>query len=649
LSHKISALGILGVAGVSLVGGMHIYSEMTMAAYREVAENAGDIFELSGKIQNELLDTRRAEKDFLIRSERKKAEVQAELNKAVMLDIDALLKQVEAIGKADLVRKIEVTRSSLKQYQEKFISVVDDKTRFGLDEKSGLGGKMRESAKKFVASVDKLHQSDLSVVAVMMRQHEKDFLLTRDDTYNDDMLDRAKEFGAQMEKADIPGPAKTELKQELADYQRDFLALHDCVLDLDDDIRSMAGAFSKVEPAIAAVSETVSAIRSEANQELARLRDKIDWQMKAAIASVGIVVLGIGLLIGRSVSKPLSSMRGAMIELAGGNFSIVLPGLGRADEIGEIAQAVETFKINAEQKARDEVESGATRDQEAARQRKADMIRLADDFESAVGAIIETVSSASIKLETSAGALSLTAESTQDLATMVAKASDEAYTNVGSVAAATEELSSSVNEIGRQVQESAQMAKAAVDQASRTNGRVSELSKAADRIGAVVELINSIAAQTNLLALNATIEAARAGDAGRGFAVVASEVKALAQQTAKATDEIGQQIAGIQTATQDSVALIQEVSNTIEKMSEISSTIAMAVEGQGAATQEISHSVLQAVQGTQQVSSSITDVQRGASETGSASSHVLSAAQSLSSDSTRLKFEVGKFLSSVRA
>jgi methyl-accepting chemotaxis protein len=193
------------------------------------------------------------------------------------------------------------------------------------------------------------------------------------------------------------------------------------------------------------------------------------------------------------------------------------------------------------------------------------------------------------------------------------------------------------------------MANDAVSQARSTTERVSELSKAATRIGDVVELINTIAGQTNLLALNATIEAARAGEAGRGFAVVASEVKALAEQTAKATGEIGQQITGIQAATHESVSAIKEISGTIEKLSEISSTIASAVEEQGAATQEISRNVQQAAQGTQQVSSNITDVQRGATETGSASSQVLSAAKSLSGDSGRLRTEVSKFLTSVRA
>jgi methyl-accepting chemotaxis protein/aerotaxis receptor len=210
-------------------------------------------------------------------------------------------------------------------------------------------------------------------------------------------------------------------------------------------------------------------------------------------------------------------------------------------------------------------------------------------------------------------------------------------------------MSSSVREIGRQVQDSARIAGEAVSQAHATTERVSELSRAASRIGDVVELINAIAGQTNLLALNATIEAARAGEAGRGFAVVASEVKALAEQTAKATGEIGQQVGGIQTATQESVSAIGAISGTIARLSEISSAIAAAVEQQGAATQEIARNVQQAAQGTQQVSANVGDVQRGASETGSASSQVLSAAQMLSRDSNRLKLEVGKFLDSVRA
>jgi methyl-accepting chemotaxis protein len=277
------------------------------------------------------------------------------------------------------------------------------------------------------------------------------------------------------------------------------------------------------------------------------------------------------------------------------------------------------------------------------------MERLANDFEAAVGQIIRTVSSASNELEASASTLSTTATRAQELTTIVAGASEEASANVQSVASATEEMSSSVDEISRQVQESANIAREAVDQARKTNAHVAELASAASRIGDVVELINTIAGQTNLLALNATIEAARAGEAGRGFAVVASEVKALAEQTARATGEISQQISGIQAATNHSVNAIQAIGGTIGRMSEICSTIASAVEEQGAATREISRNVQQAAQGTRQVSANITDVQHGATQTGTASSQVLSSAKSLSGENSRLKLEVEKFLSTVRA
>ena len=365
-------------------------------------------------------------------------------------------------------------------------------------------------------------------------------------------------------------------------------------------------------------------------------------------AAVLVVSLIVSMFVARSITRPLRSITGTMKEIAGGRIDAEVPGLGRSDEIGEMAGAVEVFKSNAVARQALEAEQKEAANRSMA-QRRTDMNRMADDFEGAIGQIVETVSAAASQLEASAGTLTKTAERAEVLATAVAAASEEASTNVQSVASSTEEMSSTVNEISRQVQESARMASEAVGQARGTTERVSELSKAATRIGDVVELINTIAGQTNLLALNATIEAARAGEAGRGFAVVASEVKALAEQTAKATGEIGTQISGIQAATQDSVGAIKEISSTIERLSEVSSTIAAAVEEQGAATQEISRNVQQAAHGTQQVSSNVADVQRGASETGSASSQVLSAAQTLSADSNRLKLEVDKFLRNVRA
>jgi methyl-accepting chemotaxis protein len=366
------------------------------------------------------------------------------------------------------------------------------------------------------------------------------------------------------------------------------------------------------------------------------------------LACVLVVCGAIGAIIFQ-VTRPLTALSGAMRELANGNFDVVLPGLGRRNEVGDMAEAVEMFKVKATEKSRLEADAKHAEEASNSAQRRRDRHKLADDFQATAGAIIEIVSSTSTELEAAATTLSKTAETTQSLSGTVASASEQATANVQSVASATEEMTSSVNEIARQVLESSKIAAQAVRQAEKTDARIGELSQAAARIGDVVKLITAIAEQTNLLALNATIEAARAGEAGRGFAVVASEVKQLASQTAKATEEIGTQIAGMQAATQDSVAAIKEIGGTIGRIAEIASTISATVEEQGAATQEIARNVGEAAKGTALVASNISDVNRGASETGSASAQVLASAQSMSSESTRLKIEVEKFLSTVRA
>jgi methyl-accepting chemotaxis protein len=371
------------------------------------------------------------------------------------------------------------------------------------------------------------------------------------------------------------------------------------------------------------------------------------YLMSAILCCALVLGIGAASYVSQDIRRGINSILGPMGRLVDGDLAVEIPHQGETTEVGRIATALQAFKeALIAKKASDE----AANAEKAVNLARAQRISSATvDFEAMIGELVGSLASSSTELEASATTLSSTADHAQDLATKVAGASEEASTNVQSVASATEELSSSINEISRQVQESARMGMAAVDEASKTNDRVGQLAKAAARIGDVVELINAIAGQTNLLALNATIEAARAGEAGRGFAVVASEVKALAEQTAKATSEIGQQIDGIQSATQDSVGAIKEISGTIEKLSEISSAIASAVEEQGAATQEISRNVQQAAQGTHEVSAHITDVQRGASETGLASSQVLSAAQSLAANSVRLKTQVETFLNAVRA
>jgi methyl-accepting chemotaxis protein len=396
------------------------------------------------------------------------------------------------------------------------------------------------------------------------------------------------------------------------------------------------------------VAEAVLDVAKEhaAEQRAAAMRS---LAIQLALLGIAIVLAGAMIItVSRRVTGPLLKIQETMLRLAGGDMTADIALGDRKDEIGALGSATQAFKSSMVEadRLRSEQKEIETR---SAAQRKQDMASLANEFQAAVGKVVGAVSGASVELESAARSLTKTAESTQQLAGMVTVASEEASTNVQSVASATEEMTGSVGEIARQVQESSRIASEAVAQAQKTDGRIAELSTAAARIGDVVKLITAIAEQTNLLALNATIEAARAGEAGRGFAVVAQEVKALASQTAKATDEIGTQIGAMQTATQDSVAAIKEIGGTIGRIASIATTIAAAVEEQGAATQEIARNVHQAAKGTAEVVDNISDVNRGASETGTASAQVLTSAQALARESGSLSKEVERFVSMVRA
>jgi methyl-accepting chemotaxis protein len=371
------------------------------------------------------------------------------------------------------------------------------------------------------------------------------------------------------------------------------------------------------------------------------------WLLASILGLMSLLGAGIAVALVRDVSRGIDSIVQPMQKLGAGDLSAEVAHQGEHTEIGKMADTLQVFKdaLVAKKAAEDAASAEAVVKLQRA-QRVDDVTR---QFESMVGELVGSLSAASTELEASAGTLTSTADLTQKLSGEAASASQDVSSNVQSVSVACEEITSSVNEIGRQVHEATRVAKSAVAQAEKTDASIAELSTAAARIGDVVKLITAIAEQTNLLALNATIEAARAGEAGRGFAVVASEVKALAAQTAKATEEISTQIAGMQSATDASIVTIKEIGATINTISEISSTIAAAVEEQGAATQEIARNVQQAAQMSSQVANNATEVNRGAGETGAASSQVLSSAQSLSKESNRLKTEVDEFLNNVRA
>ncbi len=370
--------------------------------------------------------------------------------------------------------------------------------------------------------------------------------------------------------------------------------------------------------------------------------------MVVAAAIAALLVLGLTMLAVRRVTKPLAAVTDALTAIAEGREDVAIKSDDRSDEIGEIARSLVVFRSAASERRRMREEQTAAA-AAAVEQRKAELQRFVDSFQASIGGIIENVLTSSGEFEHEARQLTQTARTTADLSGHSAGASETASEHVRTAAAASDELSGSIAEIIRRVQESNAIAAEAVNQATATDQRIKELSDAGNRIGDVVKLITSIAEQTNLLALNATIEAARAGDAGRGFAVVAQEVKTLAGQTAKATEEISSQIANMQTVTQESVDAIKAIGSTIERINGIAASISAAVEQQRAATQNITQSVRSAATGTAEVVENIRSAARGAGETGESSNRMFASAQALSSESLRLKAEVQKFLDGMRA
>jgi methyl-accepting chemotaxis protein len=635
---------MLGVAGVVVVGAIYLIGLQIEDESQQTADRFARLESTTAKVSEGLLQAREIATEFLRKPDLKKVAVHDELVKLAV----GHLSDIEAIATAlpdnDPLRKSLSFRAVITSYTTRFSNVASAQKLIGLNENDGLQGKLRAAVHSVETRLKTFDQPRLAVLMLMMRRHEKDFILRGDEKYGDELGKRAGEFLTELKTSELPDDAKAEIAKLVQSYKASFLAFMAGQSTLTEEAEDLGQIYDRLRPALTAVRKSADERLETVKAELAGVRRSVFWSICITV----LVMMGAALLFGRRLTGPLVKMVDAMENLAQGDLDRSIERIDRRDEIGKISRALWVFRGKLVENRQFAV------DQEQAKQateieRRQAMLKVADDFEQAVGRIVETVSAASSEIEVAAGSLTKTAEATQGLSATVAAASEQSSASVQSAAAASEQMVSSVNEIGRQVKQSQQVATAAVRQADQTNARIAELSDSADRIGEVVKLISAVAAQTNLLALNATIEAARAGEAGRGFAIVASEVKALAAQTAKATEEIGKQIAQMQSATEHSVGSIREISGTIQTISQISSTIAASVEQQGAVTQEIASNVQQAAQGASQVAGSIFEVSRGASDTGTAAGQVHGTALALLNQSSQLKTEVERFLASVRA
>jgi methyl-accepting chemotaxis protein len=494
---------------------------------------------------------------------------------------------------------------------------------------------------------------EVEAALLLVRVANWRFLATREahgpETFRSNLA-KAREVMANLEQASLPAEARASIKPLRAILDQYAASFE---LAATDTLRTRELHDDQMLPQLAVMQTQIDAAEGRLRNDFAAARDSADATIATTISVqevVGAFALFLGGLfafwIARSIIRPVARMTSAMGKLAAGDTEAEIPGREAADEIGSMARAAEVFRQNAIERIRLQAQISDARADAA---RETEMRRLADEFESEIGVIVRTLSSASSELESSAKDLSLTAEATRQLSAHVATASEQASANVRAVAGAAEQLAQSVGEIANKVQESSRIADEAVRQAGETDALVSEQAEGAARISEVVKLITAVAEQTNLLALNATIEAARAGPAGKGFAVVAQEVKALALQTAKATGDIAKQISGMLAASQASIAAIKGIAATIYRISEITSALTAAIEEQTVATRNIAQNSFQAEDRASHVLANITQVDRDASQTGAASARVLASARSLAGNSNDLKAKVDKFLATVRA
>jgi len=642
LGVQIGLIGMIGLIGLVGIGAVTVVENARQDAItREMQETQarGDV---ATALSTDLLLARRHEKDFLLRRDNQYVAHHDEVMAKAEAHLAALRAQAPDADQADLAH----IASGLAAYRAAFARTVEGHRAVGLSEKDGLLGALRDAVHAVEQRIKT--EGDLRLVNLMleMRRTEKDFLARLQPSYVDAMHDLASQFAAAS--ADVNAATRAEIAPLMATYVADFEALATRSLVMQVDTKELSARYAEIAPIIeridAALDVQVAAVAA-ANQEVRTRAQRI------VLATIGVMLVLAGVasvLVGRGVSRPIVAMGQAMARLAAGAMETAIPGRTRRDEIGAMAQAVAVFKDSMAEAARLREEQEAQK-RAAEAERRAALAAMAARFEESVGSIVGNVAAAATELEATAVVMERAAEQTSERSAAVAAGAEEASRDVQTVASATDELSASITEINGRVNQTAGLISEAVAQADASNDKVRELTTAADRIGDVVRIITAIAGQTNLLALNATIEAARAGDAGKGFAVVASEVKTLATQTAKATEEIGEQIRAIQLATQGSAEAIHGITQTVAAVSENAATIAAAVEQQGVATQEIARSITHAAAGTDQVSQNISGVQGAAQETGAAAHQVLSAAGTLSRDGETLKSELHALLTEMRA
>ena len=630
LRWQIAMLAAVGIAGMLILVSIHFAGAATQARVQARGDAAQTLDSLVSRLDRAMLQARRSEKDFQLRSN----ETEVGKNAAALREARARLAQITATlaapghaqdGLSDAAKALN---AGIDRYETAFANVVKQWRKVGLNETKGLLGALRASVHDAEALIDKHNALALKVEMLMLRRHEKDFLARVAASYLDQFETTFVNFGKALAESDILASDRAAISDKMAAYRRDFLALVSARLELTDQVAELSRTYADIEPSLIRLRDASEHQAADATAEVAVRKAQADRTMLISISLIIAVAAMIVVIMGQAVTRPLIGMAQAMRAIAVGMLEVAIPGRGRRDEIGGMAEALETFRRQAQDNLRLVAEQQAER--EAAQEAKRTALQtMADTIEREASQAVVEVSTLTSQMSATAEAMAGTAVSTGQNAFEAATAASQTLATAQTVASAAEQLSASIAEITRQVARSAGVAQGAVAVGAGATASIDALGRKTAEIGQVAQMIADIAGRTNLLALNATIEAARAGESGKGFAVVASEVKQLATQTARSTEEISRQINAVRAATTAATEAVAQMISTIGEIEGISTSVASAVEEQGAATAEIARSVAETAEAARVVSKRADDVRSAAKQTDSQSNDVLQSAGAL--------------------